>query len=178
MKKRIIALLLVISVTIGNGEFVYAIESTNRNNEISQENDTENEIENKVENDEKESTLEKNLIIDQKSEENSQSMDDNVDKSNDLTGECGENVQWIYDQEKKELIISGTGAMSDYENNGEEPWTEWKEEICSIVIEPGITMIGKSSFIDCKSLIKIEIPEGLQKIGGKAFYNCKSLTEI
>ena len=57
MKKRIVALLLTVSIVIGNGEFVYAVK--NGNIETSQENsklDTESNLQNSKEEQEKDVT--------------------------------------------------------------------------------------------------------------------------
>ena len=158
MKKRILALLLTVSIVVGNGEFVYAVESGSGNTRTEQESTVESkaedisedisaEITNDTENEEKETELEESEPVEEQSTENPQSADENVDKSNEFSGKCGENAQWTYDQETKELRISGSGAMSDYESNEDVPWKTWKRELKSIVVEEGISTIGKMHFV-------------------------------
>lgn len=186
MKKRILALLLTISIVVGNGEFVYAAESGNGNAGTKQEStveskdedtseDTSAETTNGIENEEKETEPEKSEPVEQQATESPQSADEIVDKSNELSGECGEHAQWTYDQETKELRISGSGAMSDYNNSTEVPWYGWREEIRSVVIESGITRIGNYAFIYCGGLEEIKLSEGLEEIGRETFEYCSGI---
>ena len=98
MKKRILALLLTVSIVVENGGFVYAAESGSGNTGTEQENiveskdeDTSEDISagttNDIENEEKETEPEKSEPVEQQSTENPQSADKNVDKSNELSGE-------------------------------------------------------------------------------------------
>ena len=189
MKKRILALLLTVSIVVENGGFVYAAESGSGNTGTEQENiveskdeDTSEDISagttNDIENEEKETEPEKSEPVEQQSTENPQSADKNVDKSNELSGECGEHAQWTYDQETKELRISGSGAMSDYNNSTEVPWYGWREEIQSVVIESGITRIGNYAFIYCGGMEEIKLSEGLEIIGNYAFFDCNGIKKV
>lgn len=45
MKKRILALLLAVSIVVGNGEFVYAVESDSENAGMKQESTVESKAE-------------------------------------------------------------------------------------------------------------------------------------
>ena len=186
MKKRILALLLAVSIVVGNGEFVYAVESDSENAGMKQESTVESKAEdipedisaettNDTENEEKETEPKKSEPVEEQSTANPQSADENVDKSNELSGKCGEHAQWTYDQETKELRISGSGAMSDYNNSSEVPWYGWREEIHSVVIESGITRIGNYAFIYCGSLEEIKLPEGLEEIGREVFEYCSGI---
>ena len=186
MKKRILALLLAVSIVVGNGEFVYAVESDSENAGMKQESTVESKAEdipedisaettNDTENEEKETEPKKSEPVEEQSTANPQSADENVDKGNELSGKCGEHAQWTYDQETKELRISGSGAMSDYNNSSEVPWYGWREEIHSVVIESGITRIGNYAFIYCGSLEEIKLPEGLEEIGREVFEYCSGI---
>jgi hypothetical protein len=53
-----------------------------------------------------------------------------------------------------------------------------KNSVEKIIIEHGVTTIGKAAFSFCKSLTEIKIPDGVTEIGLWAFYECKSLKEI
>ena len=189
MKKRILALLLTVSIVVGNGEFVYAVESGSGNTGTEQESTVESkdedtsennfaEITNDTENEEKETEPEESEPVEEQSTENPQSADENVDKSNEFSGKCGENAQWTYDQETKELRISGSGAMSDYESNEDVPWKMWKRELESIVVEEGISTIGKNAFCNCVELTEVSIPETMEKIETYAFYYCTKLIQV
>lgn len=55
-------------------------------------------------------------------------------------GTCGENLTWTLDDDGL-LTISGTGDMSDYMFRG--PWNYAPK---AVVIEEGVTSIGKNAF--------------------------------
>ena len=88
------------------------------------------------------------------------------------SGTCGENLTWELDLETGTLTISGTGDMKDYEQvyNGDadysfsssSPWSNC-DDIKSVIIESGVTSIGKCATpskktaapeITCKSSTK------------------------
>ncbi len=72
------------------------------------------------------------------------------------------------------LTISGTGAMQDFSL-----YASWGYEgIKSVVIEDGVTSIGKNAFFRCTDLTEVTIPDSVTSIGENAFYNCSSLTSI
>ena len=74
------------------------------------------------------------------------------------------------------MTISGTGTMKNYSNDS--PATQKKASVKKVVIQEGVTSIGKYAFKDCSNLASIEIPEGVTSIGGCAFQNCTGLTSI
>ena len=103
-------------------------------------------------------------------------------------------IRWNYNHATKTLTISGSGAMPDYEQSQAQPWRNvcHDDKCTTIVIENGVSAIGKnvfsflgdvnsvtipgtvksigeSAFSACFSLENIEIPEGVESIGEKAF---------
>ena len=58
------------------------------------------------------------------------------------------------------------------------PWYANKDKIESVMIEDGVTSIGKYAFFDCSSLASITLPNSISSIGELAFYYCSSLTSI
>lgn len=86
------------------------------------------------------------------------------------SGTCGENLTWELDLETGTLTISGTGDMKDYEQvyNGDadysfsssSPWSNC-DDIKSVIIESGVTSIGKCAFVGCKNLSGILIPNSI-----------------
>jgi hypothetical protein len=117
-------------------------------------------------------------------------------------GTCGENLKWTFSERTLTLTISGTGTMDDYRvGDNPSPWNSYSSYIRTIVIEDGVTNIGKrafyyclnvsdvtvpesvtgieeSAFFGCHSLVSIAIPDGVTDIGKTAFLECKSLTSI
>jgi hypothetical protein len=84
-------------------------------------------------------------------------------------GTCGENAVYkLYDDGT--LIISGEGEISSR--------FSWSDEISSVVIEEGITGIGRRAFFVCSSIQSVIMPNSLVTIGEEAFDSCEGLTEI
>ena len=97
--------------------------------------------------------------------------------ANDLSasGTCGDNVTYTYNSETGELVISGTGAMTDYSHSGS-PFYE--SAIKTVVIKDGVTSIGDYAFQYCESLTSITIPDSVTTIGGNAFFVCTSVESV
>ena len=93
-----------------------------------------------------------------------------------MTGTCGENLNWVLDEEGI-LTISGAGALiSDHDTIY--PWTNIRKDIRTVIIESGVTSIGYSAFSRCEGMTRVEIPGTVTSIGESAFYECLSLTNI
>lgn len=94
-------------------------------------------------------------------------------------GTCGAegneaNVTWLLDTISGVLTISGTGEMTD----SNYPWSPKKAYIKSIIIEDGVTSIGKLAFSTCDSLTSVTLPNSVTSIGKSAFSSCKKLSSI
>ncbi len=89
--------------------------------------------------------------------------------STGVTGDC------IWTVEDGVLTISGEGAMADYANKSEVPWSN---EITKVIIENGVTSIGNNSFRDFAALEEVQIPASVTDIGAVAFYGCSALEEV
>ena len=98
------------------------------------------------------------------------------------SGACGNRLTWkLYGGDT--LIISGTGAMSQYYeyDDGDyyfdqSPWDGYSS-LRHVIIESGVTSIGAGAFALCK-LTDISIPASVTSIGVGAFYGCSSLTGV
>lgn len=73
------------------------------------------------------------------------------------------------------LVISGNGAMADYDGYGEAPWGM---RITDVVIEDGVTRIGSFSFCWCYSLVSVSIPESVTSIGDCAFLSSNAIESV
>ena len=128
------------------------------------------------------------------------------------SGKCGAdadsaNVVWSLSCDSV-LIISGTGAMADYNDPSagsgpiaggdpgdinpfaprrarqgdykpNSPWMAYSSStIKSAVVEEGVTRIGDNAFNSCMTMTRISLPDGLQYIGNSAFYACYALDTI
>ena len=88
-----------------------------------------------------------------------------------------DNLTWkLY--EDGTLNISGTGAMKDYDYFDNRSPVYGNSSVKKVVIEDGVTSIGKYAFCNCTSLISITIPDSVTSIEFAAFNNCSSLTSI
>lgn len=103
-----------------------------------------------------------------------------ADITNGTSGQC----TWSFDDETGVLTISPGaegGAMADYEyvNEGESvldsyvnsPWWANRKNVKQVVINDGVTYIGKLAFNNCP-LSEIVVPNSVTKIGAQAFMLC------
>ena len=96
----------------------------------------------------------------------------------DVSGPCGDNVSYVYEEATGTLTISGTGAMQNYSTSSPAPWSSYKSDIKKLVLNDGVTSIGGRAFRECSGLTAIEIPNSVTSIGGYAFQGCSGLTSI
>lgn len=105
-------------------------------------------------------------------------------------GKCGDNLEyaltelpytvWVWDQtlgqslEKQalKLIITGTGAMDDYDDwDNLAPWRgEYREQIGEIELPDGMTRVGTEAFDACYNAHINGLPSTILSIGSYAFY--------
>ena len=92
------------------------------------------------------------------------------------SGTCGENLTW--DLTNGVLTISGTGDMTNFDDEIPAPWYEHKESISSVVIGNSVTSIGDGAFYGCSNLASVTIPNSIKRIGYMAFCTCTGLTSV
>ena len=88
-----------------------------------------------------------------------------------------DNLTWMLGEDGT-LIISGTGAMKEYDYSANQSPVYNNSSVKKVVIEYGVTSIGDSAFYSCEKLTSITIPDSVTSIGDSAFSNCESLTAI
>jgi uncharacterized repeat protein (TIGR02543 family) len=76
------------------------------------------------------------------------------------------------------LTITGTGAMPDFGNLINRPWADQGDNIKEVVVDGGVTSIGRNAFQVCRNLTSVRLPDGVTSIGENAFWKCESLTSI
>ncbi len=101
------------------------------------------------------------------------------------SGKCGNNLTWTFDESTGELVISGTGDMSNYSVSAQNgtlititPWNKYYLSIKSVTIGDGVTSIGKHAFNCCYSLTSVTISDSVKSIGDCAFGGCDSLENV
>ncbi len=87
---------------------------------------------------------------------------------------------------EKVTLTKGTGTMQDYAAYsyydgtyyGYTPWYISRNTIKEIVIEDGVTNIGKNAFHYCSGLASVTIADSVTSIGEYAFAGCEKIAEI
>ena len=92
-------------------------------------------------------------------------------------GQCGELLYWSYNEESKELFITGEGNMYKYTTNTQ-PWKFFKEQILQVTISNTTKSIGESAFEGCIRLMEVKLGNGLENIEDYAFAGCNRLYHI
>lgn len=87
------------------------------------------------------------------------------------SGKCGPRATWSLNDEGV-MTISGTGLMITDNFNYS------RSNVYKVVIEEGITSIGKTAFKKCENLTEVVIPNSVTKIEEGAFSGCKMLDSL
>ncbi len=97
-----------------------------------------------------------------------------------ITGTCGDNLTWTFDNSTGTLTISGTGAMYDFSYSGSNsvPWGTYRRSVKTVVINEGVTTIGNYAFYSFEALTDITIPDSVTAIGKSTFYGGYGLKEV
>ena len=67
-------------------------------------------------------------------------------------GASGSNLAWSLDSDGV-LTVSGSGTMEDFANASKVPWYSKRTKVKTVVIESGVTNIGKDAFTGIYSLV-------------------------
>ena len=106
------------------------------------------------------------------------------------SGTCGDNLTWTLD-ESGTLTISGSGAMTEWDEMSESPFP-WQRKISdsslefypdsvqiikpelikSLIIGDNVTSISKGAFKALNSLTTVHIPANIEVIPEGAFQSC------
>ena len=102
-----------------------------------------------------------------------------------IGGDCGaegheKDVTWVLKGTSPNYIltISGTGAMADYASSENQPWKDYRSSITSVIIESGVTSIGKNAFNNCTGLTSVTVDAPDCTLGNGAFEGCSKLEAI
>lgn len=95
-----------------------------------------------------------------------------------LTGTCGAEVRWHFNQESGELTICGTGPMTDYFSETETPWYDYQEKIKKLLVEEGVTTLSDYGFAGCSNMKEIVLPSTMEILGTYSLRDCAALTEV
>ena len=104
-----------------------------------------------------------------------------VDDQSDADGTTGD-LTWSVNSSGTELTISvtsgeGTASMPDYDTMDDVPWKSYKTTATLVVINSGVTSIGKNAFRGFTSLTSVSMVN-VTAIGDYAFVGCTKLNSI
>ena len=90
---------------------------------------------------------------------------------------CGKDLMCSYDESTQTLTISGKGDMSDFDHDPL-PWTDYYDQIKTLIVEEGVTSIGNDAFHSCDHMTSATLPSTVESVGDYAFDDCYSLKAI
>lgn len=98
----------------------------------------------------------------------------------DISLNNDESVIAKWTRKDRTIVISGTGEMKNWNYSSKESWhnTHYADIVEKIVIEEGVTNIGKYAFAKCDGLKSVIIPESVTKIKANAFYDSRNLVDV
>ncbi len=92
------------------------------------------------------------------------------------SGDCGDDLTWTFDNTTGNLVITGSGKMTDFKDKAA-PWYSFKDSIKSISLPEGLTYIGTYAFVDCSAISgELRLPTSIIAIGDNAFEGCKGFS--
>ena len=94
------------------------------------------------------------------------------------SGSCGDKLHWELNTEDSTLVITGSGAMKNWEYTSTIPWYQYRSYIVHVSLPSNLTSIGDRAFTQCASLRDITIPQYVTSIGNYSFSGCNSLALI
>lgn len=92
---------------------------------------------------------------------------------NDVSGSCGTDTSFYFDNTTGVLTISGTGIINGFLKDNE--MKEFYETVLEIKIEEGVKQISDNAFNGFSATKKVTIPESIELIEGNAFRRCTNL---
>ena len=96
-------------------------------------------------------------------------------KSKETSGKCGDNISFLLDSDT--LTLTGSGPMYNFTQDGS-PWYDERNSIKKVIMSNGISTIGAYSFYFCYELVSIEIPQSVTEIYTHAFDACRTMESV
>ncbi len=95
-----------------------------------------------------------------------------------IEGKCGDDLAFSLNSSTGVLEISGAGEMWDSLYDAEESLWLYPSLIKKVIINEGVTSIGKLAFCDCFNLQSVSLPDSMKVISDDAFNSCYALASI
>jgi len=180
MKKRVLALLLAVMVSVGTMDTTaWAAEELTEQETLDEESEESEKLEDEESESDEIPEEDEEPVEEDGQEQDSESGDEKEEQDSDAiitSGTFGDGLSYVLTTDYV-LTISGTGSMPDFRLD-DKPWQADSGSIKTLVIEDGITSIGTRAFYDCVNLASLTFPESLTTIGDYAFCGCNQFTEI
>ena len=107
-----------------------------------------------------------------------EAITENIILATTVTGTCGTNLNWYLINNEK-LIISGSGAMTNYSSSNYAPWYSYASFIKKIVVENGVSSISNYAFVGCSNVTEIVVPISVDcGCNYYTFYDCNSVQKV
>ena len=94
-----------------------------------------------------------------------------------ISGRCGDNLYWSYNESDQSISITGSGEMYNYTSETQ-PWWLFKEEIKMVTTSNTATSIGESAFAGAIRLADVYLGSNIETIAENAFAECNRLYHI
>ncbi|MBR2299308.1 MAG: leucine-rich repeat protein [Alphaproteobacteria bacterium] len=88
------------------------------------------------------------------------------------TYQCGDDCTATLDEQTGVMRVSGTGAMWGYDDNygrWHKPWQNENWSFKTVIVEDGITSVGRNAFFQCSNIETIELAQSVQFVDVGAF---------
>lgn len=89
-------------------------------------------------------------------------------------GTCGEGLIWELDDQGI-FTVSGTGMIPGYGSLENTPWHIYRKDIKEVILNEGISSVGRFAFAGCNNLISVTFPSTLVEAQALAFEGCRQL---
>lgn len=93
------------------------------------------------------------------------------------SGECGPSLTFTLNANGV-LLISGSGAMDDFNSYTGGPWSSFSSSIKEVVLLEGVTSVGDYAFYNCTGMRTLTLPGSIEAIGISPFDSCTSLNTL
>lgn len=93
-------------------------------------------------------------------------------------GDCGKDLIWVYDKNKKALEIFGIGKMDEASNGEDYGWNSFKDELMYVRCKSGVESVAGNAFSGYPNLQEVYLSKNVKTVGEYAFADCPSLAVV
>lgn len=93
-------------------------------------------------------------------------------------GDCGKDLIWVYDKNKKALEIFGIGKMDEASDGEDYGWNSFKDELMYVRCKSGVESVADNAFSGYPNLQEVYLSKNVKTVGEYAFADCPSLAVV